>query len=127
MRLFYTDTISEMGQFQSCVIAKEYYEQYIAQHMDGYYLLFGETIEILDDTMNKNGKINKKLQKNLNKFKYKFSIGPDIFGLDDSEQLKLWMKAFKNTVDFTKRDIEKYEEEGNYLCLDHLNLFIHGF
>eukprot|EP01084_Bolivina_argentea_P276007 470829_1 len=60
IRLFYTDTVTKMDQFQSAVIKKEYYETYISKHMDGYYLLFGENIhsitnqQMIDNYSNKN-------------------------------------------------------------------------
>merc|ERR1712228_131300 len=48
MRLFYTKDVETMVSFQSALIAKDYYEKYICEQMDGYYLLFGQRIEIID-------------------------------------------------------------------------------
>eukprot|EP01084_Bolivina_argentea_P239195 402046_1 len=48
MRLFYTRRIIKMESFQNALIEKNFYEKYISECMDGYYLLFGESIEMID-------------------------------------------------------------------------------
>ncbi len=48
MRLFYTRRIIKMGSFQNALIEKNVYEKYISECMDEYYLLFGESIEMID-------------------------------------------------------------------------------
>ena len=66
-------------------------------------------------------------RKTFNKFKFKFSIGEDIFGVKSKDKLMEWVNALKTVVDFNQRETDKYDDERNYLCVQHLELLIFGF
>ena len=213
IRMFYTENIQKMDQFQSAVIKKQHYEQYIEENMEGYYLLLGESVEIVNDEFlnakhNQNGNVsengniddynidsdddgaghnkargtidlgpsfqhkstesNESKDNNLEiaqsleitvigqshvyasaymnngvhidesfqtnpkmkvfkRFKYKFRIGDDIFGCNKQEKMKEWIDALGRAVDFSKRELDKYDDEKTFLCTGHLELLLYGF